>query len=183
MKKAPYKPFPPGTIRGPYPIHWGNDPSGGVQYMIQGHNGWIPISRSKKDFIEAKDSANEIAREILTEKQSPVATEVLRTGEAHFSQTGEFLHYPVLQCEGEIRQELAQTLLTYAKERMTCVGLWQIIKDWKVVVGTDTGDDEEENRYYYVTWSNPEKTEVSLIGILIHKGKPVTDHGLQIQTD
>jgi hypothetical protein len=43
------------------------------------------------------------------------------------------------------------------------------------------GNLDAEDRAYYVEWRNPEGLKISLVGILLTRGKPQLDHGLDIQ--
>lgn len=96
---------------------------------------------------------------------------------------GQFLHYPLLESKGKISQKLAQCLVKYAEGRAKETGLSSLVREWKVGVGTLDGKYPVEDRSYYVEWSNEEKTTISVVGILIKNGRPILDHGLDIQTN
>lgn len=113
-----------------------------------------------------------------------IATETLEKGPAHYSQMGQFLYYPILESGGiPISQARAQRLVEYAKVRAQELGLSRLLKGWDVSVGTIDGRIAVDSRSYYVTWTNPEKTSISLVGILVRRGRPILDHGVEIQTD
>lgn len=65
MKKTEFKPFPPGTVRGPYECGKGNDPKGGVQFLVQGRNGWVPFIEARKDESACRQRAEQYAAEVL----------------------------------------------------------------------------------------------------------------------
>jgi len=59
-----YKPFPVGTVRGPYR----NDDAfragcGSVTYMVQGKNGWVPFNRPEKFKGQAEAECEKSARD------------------------------------------------------------------------------------------------------------------------
>ena len=112
-----------------------------------------------------------------------ITTEVLEKGAAHFNQCGQFLHHPLHESKGKISQRLAQRLVSYAEDRVKELGLSRIIQEWRVAVGTLDGDGAVEDRAYYVSWSNEEKTEISIVGILTQNGRPILDHGVEIQSN
>lgn len=114
--------------------------------------------------------------------RTKIPTEKLRTGAAHFSQTGQFLHYPLIPISGVIEQRLAKRILAYATERIEALGLGQMLRTWTPLVGTLDGEKPAEDRYYYVDWTNPEKTAISIVGILLSDGKPFLDHGVEIES-
>jgi hypothetical protein len=113
----------------------------------------------------------------------PITTEVLEKGPAHFNQCGQFLHYPLRESEGKISQRLAQRLVKYAEIRAKELGLSRLIQEWRVGVGTLDGDAAVEDRGYYVEWVNAEKTTISIVGILIQNGRPILDHGVEIESN
>ncbi len=61
-----YKPFPIGTIRGPYTCGLANDPRGGIQYTVKGENGWVYFIKSWKLAQECLKEAREFAANIET---------------------------------------------------------------------------------------------------------------------
>ncbi len=113
----------------------------------------------------------------------PIATKVLEKGPAHFNQCGQFLHYPLRESEGKISHRLAQRLVKYAEARAMELGLTRLIHEWRVSVGTLDGNSAVEDRRYYVEWTNAEKTTISIVGILIQRGRPILDHGVEIESD
>lgn len=56
-KETSYKPFPIGTIRGPYKMETG------YQYMVNGFNGWLPFT--DRDIKVAESTVKEWADKIL----------------------------------------------------------------------------------------------------------------------
>lgn len=70
-----FKPFPIGTVRGPYR----NDDAfrvgqGSVCYMVQGAGGWVPFTRPEKYKGEAEQECENAARayaEELTKAPKP----------------------------------------------------------------------------------------------------------------
>jgi len=68
MHKAPFVPFPTGTIRGPYSCGKGTDPEGGVQFLVRLKNGsWAPVIRARWEEAEARKEAEEISKKELTD--------------------------------------------------------------------------------------------------------------------
>lgn len=59
-----YKPFPIGTIRGPYTCGLANDPSGGIQYTVKGENGWVYFIKHRRLERECLKEAREFAKKI-----------------------------------------------------------------------------------------------------------------------
>jgi hypothetical protein len=59
-------PFPIGTVRGPYTCGWKDRHDGGIQFLVQGRNGWVPFIRSRKDYLECKKEAEKYAAKVLT---------------------------------------------------------------------------------------------------------------------
>lgn len=68
METELYKPFPVGTVRGPYTCGKGNDPAGGVQFTVKGENGWFYFIESFKDEKKCREKAENYAQEILKQK-------------------------------------------------------------------------------------------------------------------
>ena len=64
MKAQAFKPFPVGTVRGPYVVGWGNNPRGGVSFMVQGPGGWVPFNRKRSEESEAEAAARKYAKQI-----------------------------------------------------------------------------------------------------------------------
>jgi hypothetical protein len=60
-----YVPFPLGTVRGPYSCGLGYNARGGVQYMVNGRNGWITFIRPCSQEGEARKDANKMSKKIL----------------------------------------------------------------------------------------------------------------------
>lgn len=58
---------PVGTVRGPFTVGWGNDPRGGVSFMVRGSGGWVPFSRPRAEVKDCGDSAREYAFKLLSE--------------------------------------------------------------------------------------------------------------------
>lgn len=64
--KKPFVPFPVGTVRGPYSCGMGNDPAGGVQFLVQGKGGWVPfIGKAIVEENETRKRAEEYAKKVL----------------------------------------------------------------------------------------------------------------------
>lgn len=57
-----YKPFPVGTVRGPYSC------SKSMQYLVQGPNGWVPFIDEDKHECERR--ANAYAETIVTKNKT-----------------------------------------------------------------------------------------------------------------
>lgn len=57
----PFIPFPPGTVRGPYICGKGNDPKGGVQFLVQTVNGWVPFIEARPDEAKCEKRAKDFA--------------------------------------------------------------------------------------------------------------------------
>jgi hypothetical protein len=113
-----------------------------------------------------------------------IPTEVLVKGPAHFNQCGQKLSTPLYESDECIDQDLAERLLAYASDSIRSLGLDHLINNWEVKVGTlDGKDTSPDDRAYYVDWVNPEGTVISIVGILIKNGKPVVDHGVDIQSN
>lgn len=65
-EKKEFIPFPPGTVRGPYTCGKGNDPQGGVQFLVQTKSGWVPfIGKRIVEEAETRKRAEDYAKEIL----------------------------------------------------------------------------------------------------------------------
>lgn len=60
-KKSAYKPFPVGTVRGPYTCGKGTDPRGGVQFLVQTMKGWAPFIENAKDVAKCEAKARAFA--------------------------------------------------------------------------------------------------------------------------
>lgn len=59
-------PFPPGTIRGPYVCGMGDNPQGGIQYLVKElSGGWRPFIRSYKEQEQCKQAANLFALDMF----------------------------------------------------------------------------------------------------------------------
>jgi len=68
--KTEFKPFPPGTIRGPFVCGKGTDPRGGVQFAVHGLNGWLYYIAKITDEKSARDQAEESAAKIKASLKS-----------------------------------------------------------------------------------------------------------------
>jgi hypothetical protein len=58
-----FKPFPPGTIRGPYFTSRRSEKH--VQFMVQTKNGWVPFVRDARYEAECRQSAETFAAKLL----------------------------------------------------------------------------------------------------------------------
>lgn len=57
MKAKVYKPFPPGTVRGPYRSN------GWVQFMVQTRTGWVPfMGKAATDEADTEKRARHYAK-------------------------------------------------------------------------------------------------------------------------
>lgn len=64
--KPAWKPFPVGTIRGPFTCGKGNDPTGGVQFCVKNQSGsWEYVIKARHQIAEARKEIEERAKEIL----------------------------------------------------------------------------------------------------------------------
>lgn len=70
-------PFPIGTIRGPWTCGQGNDPTGGVQYAVRGHDeSWVYFIRTRRRIYfpqyngeaECRKAAEEYSKKLLENK-------------------------------------------------------------------------------------------------------------------
>ena len=66
-----FKPFPVGTVRGPYTCGKGNDPQGGTQYLVQTPGGWVPFISSRWSPEKARAEAQEYAKKVLAKEVAP----------------------------------------------------------------------------------------------------------------
>lgn len=57
-----FKPFPPGTVRGPYTCGIGNNDKGGTQFMVQTKNGWVPFIGKRTEAGDVERKAREFAK-------------------------------------------------------------------------------------------------------------------------
>jgi hypothetical protein len=110
-----------------------------------------------------------------------IATEVLQREPARFDMVGKLLSCQLLSTGQEISAGLATRLFRYAERQLEENGFLGAVRDWSVTVGTNDGDEEPANRFYWVTWTNEKGGSISLSGILTNKGWPTLDHGLSIQ--
>lgn len=111
-----------------------------------------------------------------------IATEVLRQGPQEFTDWGESRGCLLHLTEETIEQKLASDLLAYAECEVKLAGMEALLDGWKVVIGTSDAHEPPAIRSYYVTWSNPQGTEITLDGILVKKNlKPYLDHKFSIQ--
>ena len=62
MPNKPFVPFPNGTVRGPYTCGWKNDYKGGVQFLVQTKNGWVPFIDKFTNEAECEKRAKEFAK-------------------------------------------------------------------------------------------------------------------------
>ncbi len=58
---ATFKPFPPGTVRGPFTCGKGNDPTGGVEFIVQTRRGWVPFVGARNEEAIARRAAEGFA--------------------------------------------------------------------------------------------------------------------------
>lgn len=112
-----------------------------------------------------------------------ISTEVFDKGPKQFTQTGKYVGQFLRSTKKGINQDLAKKLLVYAQTRFESMGLTEIVEKWQVTVGTPDGDEPAKHRSYYVEWKNKQGTSLSLVGILLRKGAPMLDHGVEISTD
>ena len=61
-----FVPSPVGTVRGPYTCGFAGRHDGGEQYLVQGHNGWVPVIDVKGG--GARGKADAYAAEVLAGK-------------------------------------------------------------------------------------------------------------------
>lgn len=64
FKKPDFKPFPPGTVRGPFTCGKGTDPRGGVQFCVQTHNGWVYFIKAANERSTAESEARTFAANV-----------------------------------------------------------------------------------------------------------------------
>lgn len=64
-KKKEFVPFPVGTVRGPYICGKGSDHEGGIQYLVQSPNGWVPFIRQREEGKACMEEAKTYAQKIL----------------------------------------------------------------------------------------------------------------------
>ena len=65
-----FKPFPIGTLRGPYTCGKGNDPTGGVQFCVNTPNGWVYFIEGKRDIVKCRKDAETFRDKILKEHET-----------------------------------------------------------------------------------------------------------------
>jgi hypothetical protein len=111
-----------------------------------------------------------------------ITTEVFVEGPAEFTSCGEYKGTRLIETNEELPQAVAERIMTYALQRVNSAGLSVIIHDWEAVVGGFMNPNREAFDSYYVTWTSPEETEISLNRILLDgdTGEVLVDHGLTL---
>jgi|SRR6185295_8749517 len=58
-----YKPFPPGTVRGPYVCGYDGEADAGCQFLVQTAGGWVPFIGARHEEVETRARADKFALE------------------------------------------------------------------------------------------------------------------------
>lgn len=68
-EKSAFVPFPFGTIRGPFICGKGTDSTGGIQFAINGRNGWLYVIKARNEEKAARQEAERLSKWVLTEQE------------------------------------------------------------------------------------------------------------------
>lgn len=109
-----------------------------------------------------------------------ITTKAFSRQSPRFDMTGQFLGYPLKECQDEaIDKELAQRLAAYAEKRLSDIGLLPpYIAHCEV--STSDAEDEPEDRWYQVAFVTTQNGMIKVHGILIKDGWPHLDHGIEV---